>query len=62
MLELVIRPDWAEQIAQLRKRLTEGEVSYIVNDCGAKAVVSSRAMAGAASRSDSTSFAVISSE
>ncbi len=28
-------------------RLTEGEVSYIVDDCGAKAVVSSRAMAGA---------------
>ena len=28
-------------------RLTEGEVSYIVDDCGAKAVISSRAMAGA---------------
>ena len=28
-------------------RLTEGEASYIVNDCGAKAVISSRAMAGA---------------
>jgi long-chain acyl-CoA synthetase len=28
-------------------RLTEGEVSYIVNDCGAKAVISSRAMAAA---------------
>jgi long-chain acyl-CoA synthetase len=28
-------------------RLTEGEASYIVNDCGAKAVISSKAMAGA---------------
>lgn len=28
-------------------RLTEGEVSYIVDDCGAKAVIASRAMAGA---------------
>jgi len=28
-------------------RLTEGEASYIVDDCGAQAVVSSRAMAGA---------------
>ena len=28
-------------------RLTEGEASYIVNDCGAKAVISSRAMASA---------------
>ena len=31
-------------------RLTEGEVSYIVDDCGAKAVVSSRAMGGAVQR------------
>ncbi len=28
-------------------RLTEGETSYIVDDCGAKAVIASRAMAGA---------------
>ena len=28
-------------------RLTEGEASYIVGDCGAKAVIASRAMAGA---------------
>jgi long-chain acyl-CoA synthetase len=28
-------------------RLTEGEVSYIVDDCGAKAVIASRAMSGA---------------
>lgn len=28
-------------------RLTEGEVSYIVDDCGAKTVIASRAMAGA---------------
>ena len=28
-------------------RLTEGEASYIVDDCGAKAVIASHAMAGA---------------
>ena len=28
-------------------RLTEGEVSYIIGDCGARAVISSRAMGGA---------------